>query len=903
MFDNSNKQKRTGNQIRQIWIDFFSKNDHYFIESKSLVPKNDPSLLWINAGVATLKDYFSGKTYPPAPRLVSSQRCLRTNDIERVGMTSRHQTLFEMLGNFSIGNYFKKEAIFFAYDLLINYYHLDQNRLYFTVFENDNETYEHWINLGIKPDHLVRGNRDRNFWDLGSGPCGPCTEIFYDRGDKYDPEKKGIDLFIHDLENDRYVEIWNIVFSQFNNDGKNNYTELIQKNIDTGSGFERLVSILQDVPTNFDTDLFLPIIREIENHTNKKYNVDDYFLNDVNKHQQQAAFRIIADHLKACVFAIADGVLPSPKERGYIIRRLLRRALIYAYKLGITNNFFEPVVQKIIALYQDFFPHLVSQNAFIINVLKTEEQMFKTTINHGLGIFNNAIKEQSLNGQVLFKLVETYGFPIELIKELANDQKVKLNWQEFQTLFKTHQETSKNKNNVPGIEKQNDNLLAFEKVSTFDYHANSVMGKVIGLFDDQLQSVSQIVNGSGYVVFDQTVIYATSGGQRFDEGYATKGDQKVKFDNVLKAPHLQHLHHFEKASFAIGEVWEVSHDVKWRRLVAKNHTLEHVMHAALKRIIGPSIKQEGAFKSAYKATLDFSYPTRLSDEQLTAVEDEIRHIIENDLPVEVIYTSLEESKKMNAIAYFEDEYKKHNQVRVIKIGDYSVELCGGTHLNKTSQIEECYIFNYGSQGSGSWRIEIISSFETTNAYLQEKMTFFKQKIKEFEEECTKTSLHNKELNELLTRFELPKTIRQLRQKTRDFEKISQFYMQAKIEHDKKNRENKIEVLKKQFIANIQNHVSINFLNNQITSEINSAITNATNEEQDIVCIVFNQVAGKLQYMVGKKTENKDLNAKIIVQSLNQKLKGKGGGNNHFAQGGTVQVIDQKEILKILKTII
>ncbi|WP_027119707.1 alanine--tRNA ligase [[Mycoplasma] testudinis] len=897
-------KKLTGNQVRQVWIDFFKKHQHFLVDSQSLVPKNDPSLLWINAGVATLKDYFSGKTPPPAPRLVNSQRCLRTNDIENVGVTSRHQTLFEMLGNFSIGDYFKKQAIHFGYDLLVNHYGLDVNKLYISVFEEDDDAYNNWIEVGIKPDHLVRCNRERNFWDLGSGPCGPCTEIFYDRGEKYDPQKIGVKLFQEDIENDRYVEIWNIVFSQFNNDGKNNYSELTQKNIDTGSGLERLTSVLQEVPTNFDTDLFLPIIQEIEKYTNQKYVIDDYFSKDPIKHKRLISFRVIADHLKACVFAISDGVVPGSKERSYIIRRLLRRALVHSFKLNIKEDFFETVVKKIIEIYQDFFPYLATSSDFIIKTLKAEEQTFKTTINNGLAIFNQAVQNESLDGRTLFKLVETYGFPVELTKELAAEKNIKLNWNEFDVLFKEHQAISKAKNgNVIGIEKQNPNLLALEVKSEFDYYANNIQAQVVALFDDQFNRVESIVNSSGFVVFDKTVIYATSGGQRFDEGYAIKDNIKVHFDNVLKAPHLQHLHHFTNASFKLNEKWTLSHDPEWRRLVRKNHTLEHVLHAALKKIIGPTIKQEGAFKSAQKATLDFTYPTRLSDEQITNVENEIRRIIALDIPIQVIHTDLEGSKKLNAIAYFADEYKKHDQLRVIKIGDYSVELCGGTHLDKTSEIEDCYIFDHSSRGAGSWRIEILSSFETTKKYLQQKNESFVNTIEEIKKEYQQLKLNNPEFIKSLQDFKIPQDIKQLRSSLRHFETILDDYHKIKLEHDKSVRLNEIQNYKKLFVNNIENNVSFTFLQNGIIHEINDALTAAVNENQDILFIVFNQEDKKIQYFVATKSAAHKMNANQLVQEINKKFLGRGGGKPNFAQGGTTQVLSLNQIREFLKEII
>ncbi|RJS93433.1 alanine--tRNA ligase, partial [Ureaplasma urealyticum] len=351
--------KLSTNEIRKKWIEFFESKDHLFIEPKSLIPKNDPTLLWINSGVSTLKDYFSGKVKPPHKRLVNSQKAIRTNDIFNVGLTSRHHTFFEMLGNFSIGDYFKKEAIDWAYEFLINVLKIDVKKLWVTVFEDDQFTNDEWIKLGIIKEQIIKCNRDRNFWDVGNGPCGPCTEIHYDRGERFDPNKIGSKLILEDIENDRYVEIWNIVFSQFNNDGHNNYTELLQKNIDTGAGLERIACISQDVPTNFDSDVFMRITKSVEQFSEYKYDMNEYFHPNVTQNKINFAYKVIADHMRATVFAIADGAIPSNKERGYILRRLIRRTMVLVRRLNINNLLWvDAVVDAIASTMGDFYTYL-----------------------------------------------------------------------------------------------------------------------------------------------------------------------------------------------------------------------------------------------------------------------------------------------------------------------------------------------------------------------------------------------------------------------------------------------------------------------------------------------------------------------------------------------------------------
>lgn len=896
--------KLNGNQIRQKWLDFFKSKGHYVIESKSLVPVNDPSLLWINSGVATLKNYFSGKSVPPAVRLTNSQRCLRTNDIENVGVTARHQTLFEMLGNFSIGDYFKKEAINFAYELLINEYQLEKEKLYITVFEEDKETYQYWLDLKINPNHIIKCDKSRNFWDLGQGPCGPCTEIYYDRGIKYDPKQIGEKLFKEDIENDRYVEIWNIVFSQFNNDGNNNYTELSVKNIDTGSGLERLASVIQEVPTNFDTDLFLPIIKEIQKFTTKTYNIDDYFLNDLEKHKIQISFRVIADHIKACVFAIADGITPGPKDRNYIVRRLIRRAIVHAFKLNIDNKFFEPVVKKIIEIYQDFFVYLKDQSEFIIKTIVNEENIFNKTIKSGLDFFNNALENNQLDGKTIFKLVETYGFPIELIKELADEKQLKLDWASFNQLFKEHQDISKSNKNVIAIEKQNKNLLEFHDISTFDYHQQKIKAKVIALFDENFNCVNKIKNSSGYVVFDKTVIYATSGGQRFDNGYAKKMfHPTIYFDNVIKAPNLQHLHHFKKANIKLNQKFLLWHDPQWRNLIRKNHSLEHILHSALKKVISPTIKQEGAFKSAEKATLDFTYPERLTDLQLNNIEQEIRKVIKNKIPIQVIMTDLEGSKKLNAIAYFNDEYKKHDKLRVIKMDDYSIELCGGTHVDNTAEIEDCYIVDCSSRGTGSWRIEIISSYETIKKYFENQLSKIKEKLHEIKNQIIELKINDQTFLKHFNEFKLPNSINELREAKHKINELVSTFQKIKIEANKKQIQNEVKKLKLKFQDAIKNDIAIVFLENIAQKEINLVLNDLTNENPNNLFVVFNKTADKIQYFVAIKNPSNKYDANEVIKKINQKYAGRGGGKNNFAQGGTTRILTENQISSDIKNII
>ncbi|MGL4951202.1 MAG: alanine--tRNA ligase, partial [Mycoplasma sp.] len=493
-------KKMTANQIRQTWLDFFKSHDHLEIESASLIPINDNSLLWINSGVATLKDYFSGKKNPPHANLTNSQKCIRTNDIINVGKTSRHHTFFEMLGNFSIGGYFKEEAIEMAYELLTKHFEIDISKLYFTVFEDDEVAYKKWLSYkDINPSHVIKCGRDRNFWDVGSGPCGPCTEIYYDRGLKYDPDKIGEKLFFEDIENDRYIEIWNIVFSEFNNDGSNNYTPLLRKNIDTGAGLERIVSISQDAPTNFDTDLFLPIIKEIESFSKHSYDANAYFANNIEQQKINTAYKLIADHMRACVFAIADGAIPSNKERGYILRRLIRAlTTTLIYKLEIENNILDKLITKTIEVMGEYYSYLKEHFKKITDVMNKEYEMFKKTLSQGFKLFNEAIKNKKIDGNSIFKLVETYGFPIELIMMIAEEDNIALDISKFEELFKEHQLVSNARRNEIAMSAQNGELLNLDTPFKFLYDINNVEAKIVKLYDDAFNSV-ETLDGAGYV--------------------------------------------------------------------------------------------------------------------------------------------------------------------------------------------------------------------------------------------------------------------------------------------------------------------------------------------------------------------------------------------------------------------
>lgn len=889
-------KQMTSKQIRDSWINYFKKLDHTFIPAKSLVPENDPSLLWINSGVATLKDYFSGKKNPPSPRLVNSQKAIRTNDFFNVGVTSRHHTFFEMLGNFSIGDYFKLQAIEYAYNLLTIEWEIDPNLLWITVFEDDEDSYNKWIQLGINKNQIIKCNADRNFWDVGMGPCGPCTEIHYDRGEKYDPEKLGSKLILEDIENDRYVEIWNIVFSQFNNDGNNNYTELARKNIDTGAGLERLASISQNAPTNFDTDLFLPIINAVEKYSEFKYDINAYFTKSEFQTKINFAYRVISDHLRASVFSISDGVIPSNKERGYILRRLLRRLLVYIHNLKITDpNWLYDSIDAIISIMGDFYPNLISEKNRIINAITKEISLFDVTLKQGMKILESSISNKKLDSETTFKLVATYGFPIELINEFASEKGIDVDINGFEKLYEEHQKISNGNKTTAGMDKQNSALLDLNIESKFEYHSTELDSEIILIFDDNFNQVDSLNNQNGYVIVSTTPFYATSGGQIHDTGYINK----FYVDDVFKTPNFQHVHHVINATLKINEVVHLAINIENRRKNMAHHSTEHILQSALKNIIDENIKQMGAFKSPEKLTFDFQLDYKLSNEQLENIEKWVNDYINKNYEVDVLFMNLEEAKSKNVIGYFDDVYKKiSGPLRVIKIGDKSMELCGGTHVKNTSDIEEFKIINLLSKGSGMWRIEAISTYDNIEKFKNDQIQNLNNLFDSYINEFSKNNYDNTKLKELF-------------QKYSNIIKTSHFY---EIPHLLNSLNNDVNILKNNLLnqanlntvalikdeyKNKSSHFKHIHIDSNNDKSIIMALEELINEDQNSIYCLTTISNNKLQYFMTTNKANK-VNLNDYAKEINELIDGKGGGKPNFVRGGSSLVNKLPELIEYFK---
>lgn len=705
----------TSTEVRQMFLDFFQAKGHSIEPSQSLVPVNDPTLLWINSGVATLKQYFDGSVVPENPRITNAQKSIRTNDIENVGKTARHHTMFEMLGNFSIGDYFRKEALAYAWEMLTSseYFDFPAEKLYITYYPDDKDTFNRWVELGVDASHLVP--IEDNFWEIGAGPSGPDTEIFFDRGEAYDPENIGLKLLAEDIENDRYIEIYNIVLSQFNADPaipRSEYKELPQKNIDTGMGLERMVCIIQGGKTNFDTDLFLPIIREIERISGKAYDPDG----------DNMSFKVIADHIRALSFAIGDGALPGNEGRGYVLRRLLRRAVMHGKKLGIEGKFlaqFVPVVGKIM---ESYYPEVLEKQDFIMQIVDREEEAFGRTIDGGSKLLDELLaklKEEGktmLEGQDIFRLYDTYGFPVELTEELAEDAGFKIDHEGFQAAMKEQQDRARAavvKGGSMGA--QNETLQSIKEESEFLYEVEKYDAKLLVAVKDD-EKVDTVI-GEAQLIFDKTPFYAEMGGQVSDHGVIKNAAGKVvaEVNDVQHAPNGQNLHMVDILStLVVGETYTLEIDTERRQGIVKNHTATHLLHAALHNIVGEHALQAGSLNEVEFLRFDFTHFAQVSKEELAAIERQVNEVIWQSLAVETVETDIDTAKEMGAMALFGEKYGKN--VRVVTIGDYSVELCGGTHAATTSEIGLFKIIKEEGIGSGVRRIVAVTGQKAYEAF-------------------------------------------------------------------------------------------------------------------------------------------------------------------------------------------
>ncbi|EIJ78978.1 alanyl-tRNA synthetase [Bacillus methanolicus PB1] len=716
-------KKLTGSEIRRMFLEFFKEKGHAVEPSASLVPHDDPSLLWINSGVATLKKYFDGRVIPDNPRITNAQKSIRTNDIENVGKTARHHTFFEMLGNFSIGDYFKEEAIEWAWEFLTDkkWIGFDPDRLSVTVHPEDDEAFEIWNKkIGIPEDRIIR--LEGNFWDIGEGPSGPNTEIFYDRGPEYGDDPNDPELFPGG-ENDRYLEVWNLVFSEFNHNPDGTYTPLPKKNIDTGMGLERMASVVQNVPTNFDTDLFMPIIKATEKISDEIYGRDK---------EKDVAFKVIADHIRTVTFAVGDGALPSNEGRGYVIRRLLRRAVRYAKQININRPFMYELVPAVGEIMNDYYPEVQEKAEFIQKVIKIEEERFHETLHEGLAILANVIKKEKekgsriISGEDVFRLYDTYGFPVELTEEYAEEEGMGIDHDGFEKEMENQRERARSaRQDVGSMQVQGGVLGDIKEESKFiGYDQLEAEADVLVIVKDG-QLVDEATAGDEVqIILDATPFYAESGGQIADEGTIVSDGLLVQVNDVQKAPNGQHLHRavIKEGTIKKGQHVKAAINTRSRGKIIKNHTATHLLHQALKDVLGDHVNQAGSFVGPDRLRFDFSHFGQIQPDELEKIETIVNEKIWRNIDVEIDYKPIDEAKAMGAMALFGEKYG--DIVRVVQVGDYSLELCGGCHVPNTSVIGLFKIVSESGIGAGTRRIEAVTG-EAAYQLLNEQIGILK----------------------------------------------------------------------------------------------------------------------------------------------------------------------------------
>ncbi|SDM86292.1 alanyl-tRNA synthetase [Fictibacillus solisalsi] len=852
----------TSAQVRQMFLDFFQEKGHSVEPSASLVPYEDPSLLWINSGVATLKKYFDGRVIPENPRIVNAQKSIRTNDIENVGVTARHHTFFEMLGNFSIGDYFKKEAIIWAWEFLTSekWIGFDPEKLSVTIHPEDDEAYELWNKtVGVPPERIIR--LEGNFWDIGEGPSGPNTEIFYDRGEKYGSDANDPELYPGG-ENDRYLEVWNLVFSEFNHNPDGTYTPLPKKNIDTGMGLERMVSVIQDVPTNYDTDLFIPIIQQTEKLSGSKYG---------EAKEADTAFKVIADHIRTVAFAVSDNALPSNEGRGYILRRLIRRAIRFAKQIGLDRPFMFELVPTVADIMVDYYPEVKEKVPFIQRVIKNEEERFHETINEGLAILEDVIKKEkaagssTVSGKDAFKLYDTFGFPFELTEEYAAEQNMEVDRTGFEKEMEGQRERARTaRQDVDSMQVQSGVLSDIKTHSDFvGYDEERSTSKVLETLQNG-ERIDILAEGEeGQIILDITPFYAESGGQVADQGTITGEGLELFVKDVQKAPNGQNLHtvvvkqgNLRKGIEVVAQV-----DTEKRAAIVKNHTATHLLHQALKDVLGTHVNQAGSLVAPGRLRFDFSHFGSISQEEIERIEDIVNQKIWKTISVDKMQKPIEEAKAMGAMALFGEKYGK--VVRVVQIGDYSLELCGGCHVQNTSEIGLFKILSETGIGAGTRRIEAVTG--------QEAYQVMKGQVQTLRESAALLKTNAKEV---------PSRIEALQHQVRELQREKEA-LSAKLGNleagsliNEKVEINGVSVIVKKVNAADMNGLRsiVDDLKNKLSSGI--VVLGAVNHDK------VNIVAG-----VTKDLIPKGYHAGKLVKEVASRCGGGGGGRPDMAQAG------------------
>ncbi|MGL4663333.1 MAG: alanine--tRNA ligase [Culicoidibacterales bacterium] len=850
-------QKRTGAEIRDLFLQFWASKGHSIEASSSLVPQDDPTLLWINSGVAAIKKYFDGSVIPENPRITNAQKSIRTNDIENVGVTARHHTFFEMLGNFSVGDYFREDAIKWGWEFLTSpeWIGFDPQKLYVTVYPSDKDSYHIWKDvIGLADDHIIK--TEDNFWEIGEGPCGPCTEIFYDRGEAYEFDTPKEELFVSG-ENERWLELYNIVFSQYNAEAdvaREMYKELPSQNIDTGMGLERMASILQDTPTNFETDLIFPLIKATEQFTTMKYGQSSAC---------DTAFKVIADHIRTLTFAIADGALPSNEGRGYVLRRLLRRATRFGLqRLQIQNAFMYKIVEQVPLMMGSYYEYLNEHMSFIQKVIKTEEEKFLETLHDGLALLEKEtkiLKTKSLPGEVAFKLYDTYGFPFELTLEYCEENGYSVDRSEFDAELEKQRVRARNARvDASSMHAQDEVLMHFKESSTYTG------------YDNQFNITSEIIYYDAdkqLIILKETPFYAESGGQVADSGTIKNKDFEAVVTNVKKAPNGQHMHTIKLLSGtpAVGQIADASVDVHTQQNSRKNHTATHLLHKALKEVLGTHVNQAGSLVNGDRLRFDFSHFGSISAEELKTIENRVNELIFASLPVSIEEMPIDEAKAKGAMALFGEKYG--NIVRVVSVGMESIELCGGLHVQNSSEINAFTIMSESGIGSGVRRIEAYTGL-TAYSHTKEQLNLLQQAAK---------SLNVKKVSDIEAKIAaLLQEKKQLEQDLQSFKEKQALQL--------------IPALQSQLETVNTSQLLYTIIDDMDASQMKLIVDTLKEQYTDALIVLATTYQSKSQLFVGAGKDMKEhLKAGDVVKHLAPLLGGKGGGKADFAVAGVSEL--------------
>lgn len=866
-------QSRSLNELRDLFLDFFESKKHLKHESFPLVPQNDKSLLLINAGMAPLKPYFMGKEEPPSKRMTTCQKCIRTGDIENVGITARHATFFEMLGNFSFGDYFKRESIAWGYEFVTEVLNMPIDKVWVSVYENDDESYDIWTKeIGIREDRMVRLGKEDNFWEIGTGPCGPCSELYYDRGEKYScgsPDCKP------GCECDRYVEFWNHVFTQYDKDEEGNYNPLPKPNIDTGMGLERLACIMQGVDTIFEIDTIKYILDGVLKISNKEYGKND---------KEDISIRIITDHIRAGVFLISDGVLPSNEGRGYVLRRLLRRALRHGKLLGIKGDFLAELSNLVFEINKDSYKELVERKDYIKKILRLEEERFQETIDQGIEILNNAIKDlkennkKVLDGSDAFKLYDTYGFPVDLTKEILEEENLTLDEEEFNNQMEEQRNRARNaRKGMEGEGWKEDVFASLDKsiksefVGYNNYYSSS---NILAMAKDNEITNEISMGDKAFVVLDKSPFYPEGGGQIGDQGLLISDDNKAKVLDTKKGTNDKIVLTVEviRGSFKLNSEVRAFVDENRRRACMKNHSATHLLHKALQEVLGTHVKQSGSLVNNNRLRFDFTHFEAITKDELKKVEKLVNEQISNSLEVVKNTMSMDEAKKIGATALFGEKYS--NEVRVVMMGDYSVELCGGTHINNTSEIGMFKIVSESGIASGVRRIEAITGLNIYE-YINEKEDLLNEVM---------TLLKTKE-DVLINRVE--NLLKENKDLTKELTSLKNELASSSLD-DILNKKEEIEGV--YFISEVLNNMDMDSLRN-LCDKLKDKVSNS-------VIVLANVSNDKVNFIVSvtKDALSKNVHAGNMIREIAKVAGGGGGGRPDMAQAGGKDASKVKEAI-------